>query len=730
MHKMLRKGIFKISTIVTFTERIFMYSSTKELEYAKLSNSFASISAIHSQEKLDQLSDTLRYHEYKYYVQNQPIITDQEYDKLYKLLVSTETIHPEWIKEDSPSQRVSNDMISGFETVSHMEPMLSLDNTYSIEDLTDFDKRVKKLCNLNEDTTLEYLVEPKYDGGSLAILYQNDQLIRAATRGDGIRGDEMTLNAKTIRSLPLSASFSKFGIKTAELRGEAIIRKDRFIELNAKREATGQALLANPRNAATGVLRVKDPKETAVRQLDLFAFQFSYARSSDDRDKLGEFNTQNELIKVLGELGFLVPVLERRVCEGIQQVHDFIQDWAQKRDDYSYELDGMVVKVNSLALQRQCGSTAHHPRWAVAYKFQAKQATSKLLQVEFQIGKIGSITPVAKIEPVTVAGVTVSSISLHNEDFIRSKDIRLNDQVLIERAGDVIPYIVQSYPELRTEESKEIDFPLLCPSCKTPLVRAEEEAAWRCPNYYCPAQIVQRLIHHVSKDAMDIDGLGSSLIERFFDLGWLKDMSDIYRLDYESIAKLEGMGVKSAEKLRAAIEKAKSNPLHRVLHSLCIHHLGKKVSKLIAAHLDHLLHLKDWTLEQFKSIKDVGPVVGQNIIQFFNNPANLAMLEIMESLGVNFYQTEEDKLRQAVEGAVFSGKTILFTGTLETLGRKEAQELAEKAGARNLSAVSSQLNFLVIGADAGSKLAKAKALGTVTILTESEFLGFLQSDET
>jgi DNA ligase (NAD+) len=382
--------------------------------------------------------------------------------------------------------------------------------------------------------------------------------------------------------------------------------------------------------------------------------------------------------------------------------------------------------VNSLELQEKCGFTAHHPRWAIAFKFKAKQATSKLVAVEYQVGKIGSITPVAKIEPVYLAGVTVSSISLHNEEFIRSKDLRLGDTVLVERAGDVIPYIVKSFAELRKGDEQVINFPEFCPSNTTnqpvPLVKEEGEAAWRCPNCVCGAQELQKMIFHVSKDAMDIDGFGKSYVERFYELGWIKDISDIYNLDYEKIASLEGFGKRSAENIKAAIEKAKNNPIQKLLHSLTIHHLGKKASKLIAEQIQHVMDLQSWTVDRYLEIKDIGPVVAENVSAWFRDETNIAMLEKMESFGVNLTQTDEDKPLQVAEDAVFSGKTILFTGTLLQMGRKEAEEKAAKAGARNISAVSSNLNILVVGEKAGSKLKKAQELGTVQILTEDEFL--------
>lgn len=680
---------------------------------------------LNTQEESQRLQEFLRFHERQYYVENNPLITDYDYDQLYKLLERTEARHPEWIVPDSPTQRVSSDLNSNSNSVEHLSPMLSLDNSYDLEDLKEFDKRIKKLCDISDQEQLEYMVEPKFDGGSLAVVFEQDRLVRAATRGDGFRGEEMTANARTIKSLPLRAPFSKYGIYKSELRGEALIRKDIFKKLNEDREQDGLPQLANPRNAATGVMRVKDPSETASRKLDLFIFQWAYAINQNGSDVLNTYASQDQLIETLHKLGFKVPTIEKKKCTGIDQVYEFIKTWAEKREQYEYELDGMVVKLNDLKLQEKCGYTSHHPRWAIAFKFQAKQAISTLRQVEFQVGKIGSITPVAKIDPVQLAGVTVSSISLHNEDFINSRDIHIGDQVLVERAGDVIPYIVKAFPEKRPANAEAVIFPEYCPACNTKLVREMDEAAWRCSNSDCPAQIVQKLIHHVSKEAMDIDGLGASLVERFYDLGYIKNMSDIYHLDFEAISQLEGMGLKSADKLKKSIEKAKKNPIHKLLHGLCIHHLGKKISKLIAQQLQYVPDLAGWDLEKFKSIKDVGPVVGENIIRFFQNEDHLKILKKMEDYGVNMIQTDEDKPIQFSENAPLSGKTILFTGTLLKMDRKQAQDLAEKAGAKNISAVSGNLNILVVGEEAGSKLEKAKKLGTVQIWSEDEFLNHL-----
>ncbi|MEP7196886.1 MAG: NAD-dependent DNA ligase LigA [Saprospiraceae bacterium] len=694
-------------------------------QYKKNFKKFLSNQKATSSTEISEIIELINYHEYKYYVDNDPQISDFEYDQLYKILEAAEFSHPEWKRADSPTQRVSSDLVNTLESVEHLSPMLSLDNSYNLEDLIEFENRIRKLCFISEEKDIEYLVEPKYDGGSLSVIYENNQLVRAATRGDGFRGEEMTLNARTIRSLPLSANFSALGIQKVELRGEALIRKDVFEEVNKAREVDGLQLLANPRNAATGVLRVKDPAETASRRLDMFIFQWAYAVDANGVSKLMDYKTQSNCTETLKNLGFKVANEEKKICKNIREVFEFINLWAERRDSYEYELDGMVIKLNELALQEICGTTAHHPRWAIAFKFQAKQASSILLKVEFQVGKVGSIAPVAKIEPVQLAGVTVSSVSLHNEDFIRAKDLYIGDTVLVERAGDVIPYIVKSFPEQRPSTAKPIKFPTHCPSCNTALIREEDVSAWRCPNLHCPAQIVQKLIHHVSKDAMDIDGLGASNIERFYALGLIRNMADIYRLDYDKIASLEGLGVKSAENLRLAIDKAKLNPIQRFLHSLCIHHLGKKISKLIAEHLEYVPDLQHWTIEQFKAIKDVGPVVGQNIIDFFSDTDNLKMIQDMESLGLNLRQLEADKPKQLATDAIFSGQTILFTGTLTRMGRKEAEQLAEKNGAKVLSAVSNALNILVVGENAGSKLSKANKLGTVRILTENQFLELL-----
>ena len=698
-----------------------MYSKKEQANFNAQTKTLLSKKEDIAVDQLEELRSVLVYHEWRYYVLNQPLVADFEYDSLYKILENIEGDHPQLITPDSPTQRVSNDLTSDFNSVPHLVPMLSLGNSYNLEDLQDFDTQIKKLGILGEGDDVAYSVEPKFDGGSVAAVFENDLLVRGATRGNGTEGEEITNNIRTISSIPLKAAFSKHNIHRVELRGEVLIQKENFKKINTQREEEGLAVFANPRNAATGGLRMKDPKEVTKRGLVAFIYQLGLAENEKGDDQLKKFTSHAQGIELLGSLGFKVPTKESKLCKNIREVFEFCKYWEEKREDYEYEIDGMVVKVDSLALQEKCGYTSHHPRWAIAFKFKAKQATSTLLHVEYQVGKIGSITPVAKIEPVQLAGVTISSISLHNEEFIQSKDLRIGDRVLVERAGDVIPYIVKSLDDARTGTEEPIKFPTECPSCKTALIKAEGEAAWRCPNFSCKAQVLQRMIHHVSKDAMDIDGFGKSYVERFYQMEYLTSFADIYRLPYAAIARLEGFGEKSVKKLEAAIEKAKSNPIYRFLYGLSIHHFGKKVSKIIAENIEHVLDLQKWTLEDFTNLKDIGPVVSQNIIDFFAQPENIELLKEMESLGVNLTQTDTDKPFEVAEDAPLSGKSILFTGSLQTMGRKEAQEKAKQAGARNVSAVSSKLDILVVGEKAGSKLKKAQALGTVKIYTEEEF---------
>lgn len=687
------------------------------------------------------VSAVLRYNEWRYYIMDEPQLSDFEYDTLYKKLESLEDRFPELQAADSPTMRVGSDIAETLDTVPHLTPMLSLENSYNAEDLMDFDAQIRKLAKLGEDEPIEYVVEPKFDGGTIALVYENDVLVRAATRGNGTMGEEMTHNAKVMRSIPLRAEFSKHGISKVELRGEALIKKDTFDKINKQREADGQPLFANPRNAATGGLRTKDSKETKARGLEAFIYQLGYAESvgkSDNTEGVESgqelveklFKTHHESIELLGRLGFKVPKMgeETKVCANIAEVIAHCNDWQERRDSYDYEIDGIVVKVNSLAIQAQCGYTSHHPRWAVAFKFKAKQATTRLQGVDFQVGKIGTLTPVARLQPVALAGVMVSNVSLHNEDFINAKDLRIGDQVLVERAGDVIPYIVKSFPELRDGSEVAVKYPEFCPfdtSASVRLVREEGEAAYRCPTCTCGRQDYQKFVYHASKDAMDIEGLSKATIERFMAEGWVKSIADLYRIDYAKMSKLDGFGTRSAEKLEKAIEKAKQNPIHRLLASLTVHHLGRRASKLLAAEVESVFDLADYDVEKLTMVREIGPVLAENVVAFFSDEKNIALLREMESLGVNMKQTAEDRKNQPNTEGVLSGKTILFTGALTQFTRETAEKAASAAGASLASGVSKHLNILVVGEKAGSKLKKAQALGTVEILTETEFLNLV-----
>lgn len=708
-----------------------MYSSSKQKNLFELSKQLLDSPVANQQDsaaiQMAQLCEVIVYHEWRYYVLDQPVLSDFEYDSLFKKLEALEAAFPGLQNPNSPTQRVSNDLTESFDAVTHLTPMLSLENSYNAEDLNDFDERVKKLIFANNpDMEIEYCVEPKFDGGTIVLVYENDVLVRAATRGNGAQGDEMTANAKAIRSIPLRANFSKYGIQKVELRGEVLIRKDLFDKVNEQRAKNGEQLFANARNAATGGLRLKDPKQISERALDAFVYQMGYAVDAAEQNVLGQFSSHNEQIELLANLGFKVPKIdaERAVCNNIAEVAIHCQKWQEAREEYPFEIDGMVVKVNSLQLQERCGYTSHHPRWAIAFKFKAKQATTKLLDIDYQVGRTGAITPVARLQPVDLAGVTISNVSLHNADFIQEKDIRIGDTVLVERAGDVIPYIVKTMSELRDGTERVVVYPTNCPVCDAVLERPEGEAVWRCLNPSCEAQIVGRMIHFVSKDAMNIDGFGEAYIDRFYKEGMLTSLADIYQLDYKRIAFFEGFGERSAEKLKLAIEASKENPAYRLLYALGVRHIGKTNSKILIAEVEKIQDLANWSVEQLCTLNDIGPIVAQQVFVTFAQPETIALFNQLEALGVNTKRLDSEKKQVAAEGAPFAGKTVVFTGTLTQLKRDEAEELVVRAGGKAVGSVSSKLGYLVVGADAGSKLAKAQSLG-ISILTEQEFLDLI-----
>lgn len=670
-------------------------------------------------EDIQTLRDVINYSDWKYYVQDEPVLADVEYDTLYKKLKTLEDKYPEQVTADSPTQRVAAGLSEKFPTVSHLVPMLSLDNTYNADDLNDWDKRCKDYAGTE---AIEYCVEPKYDGASISLIYEDGQLVRGATRGDGVMGEEITTNAKLIRSLPLSAKLVAEGISQIEIRGEVVIHKDVFAKFNEQRAAEGLAPLANPRNAASGTLRMLDPQEVVKRKLSAVLYHISDYALITGEENPSLLNTHYDALNWLYKLGFPTPIKEMQKFDSIDGVIKFCEEFEARRDELPFEVDGLVIKVNSFELQDKMGMTSHHPRWAVAYKFKARQGTSKLLRVEFQVGRTGSVTPVAKIAPTPIGGVTVSSISLFNEDVVREKDLHIGDTVLVERAGDVIPYIVKPLAELRTGNEEPIVFPTNCPECNEMLDKPEDEAVWRCININCPAQVVERIIHFASKNAMDIRNLGESNIRKFYELDLLKDIPGIYQIDWEKVLSLEGFKEKSVNNLKDAIEASKQQPLNRLIFGLGIRYVGETTAKTIANAITHLTDLYDWKEEQFIALEDIGPKVAASAAHFFSLPENRHMIQLLNEQGLNLTNTHSGNKQS---GGELEGKTFLFTGTLTRFKRSEAEAMVEERGGAKLSGVSSKLNYLVVGADAGSKLEKAKKLGTVTILTEDEFLNML-----
>ncbi|HEY6976917.1 MAG TPA: NAD-dependent DNA ligase LigA [Chitinophagaceae bacterium] len=681
------------------------------------------------QKEIELLRNVLRFHEYRYYVLDDPLIADAEYDTLYKQLLQLEKEHPELITPDSPTQRVGSTLNQAFPAVQHLVPMLSLDNSYNADDLFDFDRKARELTGLD---VIEYCVEPKFDGASISLIYENDRLVRGATRGDGVEGEDITTNIKQVRSIPLSAPFSKYGILQTEIRGEVLMSKASFKKYNDALAEQGLGALANPRNAASGSLRIKDPRIVAKRSLEAFLYHISFYTTTSGiqfsvEGEMGNhpahikkdlLSTHSGSLELLWECGFRSPHRERMVLNGIDEVIKHVHDFEEMRDTLPYEIDGMVIKVNDIALQDKMGMTTHHPRWAMAFKFKARQATTQLKAVEFNVGRTGAVTPVAKLNPVHIAGVTVSSISMHNEDYIKEKDLKIGDHVLIERAGDVIPQIVKSLTELRDGSEKKILFPKRCPVCNSELYKETGEAVWRCINIECRAQVVERIIHFVSKDAMDIKTFGAANVIKFYELGLLKDIPGIYTLDFEAIGKLEGFGKKSVENLQNAIEASKHQPLHRLVYALGIRYVGETTAKTLANAVQDLMDFTKMNEEDLQQLEDIGVKVAQSVHKFFHNEQNLKMLQQLKELSLQFKNIK----KQTVDANTLNGQTFLFTGTLNKLKRDDAEALVEKHGGKIVGSVSSKLDYLVVGEDAGSKLEKAKKINTVKIISEDQFL--------
>jgi len=661
-------------------------------------------------DKIEQLRRQIRRYDYEYYVLAQPSVSDFEYDQLMKELEELERRHPELITPDSPSQRVSGQPTKEFPTVKHRYPMLSLANTYNAGEFVDFDQRVRN--GLPPDSPVEYVAELKIDGVAISLLYENGLLVRGATRGDGIQGDDVTPNVRTIRSIPLRIMSEDGAPAGFEVRGEVYLPKNSFEMINRKRAEEGENLFANPRNAAAGTLKIQDARIVAERKLAMF----SYYYFTEETAFLSDTHAGN--LERLKSYGFHVNP-HYRICRNIEEVLEYVDEWEAKRSDLPYEIDGVVVKVNSLEQQAALGSTAKSPRWAIAFKFKAEQAESRILQVTWQVGRTGIVTPVAELRPVQLAGTTVSRATLHNPGGIARKDIRVGDYVFIEKGGDIIPKVVAVNLKKRTPEIKELKIPEICPVCGTPLVQPEGEAALRCPNYYCPEQIIRRIEHFSSRTAMDIEGLGIALVQLLVQKGLLKDVADIYELKAEQVEALERMGKKSAENLMQAIEKSKQKSFDRLIFALGIPFIGNTAAKVLAKKFTSMERLMKAGPEELTAVEGIGEKMAISIAGFFVQKRNLQLIERLKKAGLKM-----EAERTAERGDALQGLTFVLTGTLPTLSRKQATELIERHGGKVTSSVSKNTSYVLAGEAPGSKYEKAQKLN-VPIIDEAAFLQML-----
>jgi len=651
-----------------------------------------------AKKEIEKLRKEINHHNYKYYVENSPIISDFEFDQLLKKLESLEEQFPELITPDSPTQRVGGEPLEGFITVEHKVAMLSLDNTYTYDELREFDERVKK--NVGE---VEYVVEPKIDGAGVALLYENGVLVRGATRGDGRQGDDITSNLRTIRSIPLRLRGNK--VKNVEVRGEVYFPTKGFEKYNKEQAKRGEPVFANPRNAAAGSLRQLDPRIVASRPLDIFIYFISHSEK--------DFSTHEKAVAALKEAGFRVNPLTKKVKD-IEGAIKYCKDLEEIRETLDYEIDGAVTKVNSFSQQKQLGATSKHPRWAISYKFAAKQATTKLNDIAIQVGRTGALTPVAILKPVQVGGVTVSRATLHNFDELKRKDIRIGDTVLVERSGDVIPQVVKAIKEKRTGPEKSKRIPKKCPICGSEIIHTEGEVAVRCRNRMCPARLKWRIKYFASRDAMDIDHLGGSTVDKLIEKGFVDSIADIYSLRMEDLLTLEGFKEKSAQNLLDSIEKSKNQNLSRLIYGLGIRHVGKYAAQLLAAKYFSLDLLSKANVEELKDIYGLGEKTAEAIGTFFATEENRELIEKLKDVGVKIKkETKEEDL-------LLKGKKFVFTGGLQTLTRPNASDIVKEKGGIVTSSVGKDLDFIVVGEKPGSKYGKAKKLG-VTILNEEEF---------
>lgn len=668
-----------------------------------------------AEKKILKLRSTIELHNKRYYDQARPVITDQEYDGLMAELIALERAYPELIRIDSPSQKVGGSPLSQFETVSHRVPMLSMDNTYSAEELREFDRRVRKMAEID---SVVYWAEQKIDGVSISLIYEKGIFKKAITRGDGLHGDDVSENVRTIRRLPLRLRFqdgNKQKIPAElEIRGEVYMPRESFNRLNQKKEADGDELFANPRNACAGSLKLLDSKIVASRQLDFFAYGLGFC-SEPVAESFAELSTW------LADCD--VPVIPRQsLCDSIERVIEYIEEQSEGRDALPYEIDGMVVKVNDFNLQKMLGATSKSPRWLIAYKYPAERKATQLNSIEVQVGRTGVLTPVAILEPVSLSGTTVSRASLHNRDEIERLDVRVGDMVLVEKSGLIIPKVVGVLKDKRSSDLKKYHFPKTCPVCNAEAVSLEGEVAVRCVSLGCPAQLKGRIRHYAQREAMDIDGLGISLIEQLVDLEYVKTLADLYSLDKENLIEMERMGKKSAENLIDSIEQSKDRPLHRLLFGLGIPNVGEHTARLLASALGSLESIAQAEVECLTAIHEIGPIVATSVQAFFASPETQVEIERLQAGGVLFNRDEG-----VSQSDLLSGQTFVVTGRLVHFSRPEIEKMIRDHGGQAAGSVSKKTSFLVAGEDAGSKLSKARELD-VKILSEDDFLNMLKVD--
>jgi DNA ligase (NAD+) len=666
--------------------------------------------SVPAKDRIEHLREQIREHEYKYFILAEPSISDYEYDLLVSELERLEKENPELITPDSPTQRVGKDLTKEFKSIQHKVPMLSLSNTYSEDELLEFDRRVRE--GLPENEKIEYVVEYKIDGASVSLNYTDGILKTAATRGDGIVGEEITANVKTIKSIPLKINIPKnfhYRLRNIEVRGEIFMKISDFINLNNQRAGQGEKLFANPRNSSAGTLKIQDPKIVAKRPLNIFTY---FLISVEE-----EFKSQSENLEILKMLGFNVNPAYR-VCKNIQDVIQVCKEFETQRNSLEYEIDGAVIKVNSIRHQKILGSIAKSPRWAVAFKFKAKQAFTLINNITWQVGRTGAITPVAELEPVHLAGSTISRATLHNYDEIVRKDIRVGDKVVIEKGGDVIPKVVAVVLSERKGKITPVTPPEYCPVCKSNVIKPENEVAIYCDNSECPAQIKGRLEHFASRGAMDIEGLGEALVDLFVEKKFLKTYADIFHLKQkrENLISIERLGEKSVDNLLKAIEESKKQPFEKVLFALGIRYVGAGAAKKLASHFLTIDNLSNASEEEITSVPEIGPSIAKSVVQFFSNKGNEHIIELLKEAGINF-QTAKKK----IENNFFTNNTFVLTGTLQKFSREEAADKISALGGKVTSSVSSKTNYVIAGENAGSKLTKAKSIG-VAVLTEEEFL--------